>query len=158
MKLCIALTVAAFLVFPCAAMLQAQGNPMFGTFRLNVAKSKYDPGPPPKSETRIYERYGADGIKATFDRVDASGKQTKITYSALFDGKDYPLMGSPRSDTIALKRLGRDAFEATQKQGGKAVLTTKTVLSADGNTRTVTWTGINATGPTINNVEVFERQ
>ena len=144
-------------MLPCAA-LEAQSNPILGTFRLNVAKSKYDPGPPPKSETRTYERYTADGIKATFERVDAFGKQIKITYSALFDGKDYPLMGSPRSDTIALKRLDQHTIEATQKKDGKPVLTTKTVLSADGRTRTVTWASANATGPQINNVEVFERQ
>ena len=157
MKLRTALAVV-LLLSGSALLMEAQVDPMWGTFRLNVAKSKYDPGPPPKSETRTYERYRVDGIKATFERVDASGALMRITYAAMFDGKDYPLMGSPRSNTISLKRLDQNAFEAKQKQDGIAILTTKTTLSADGKTRIVAWTSVNATGPQLNNVEVFDRQ
>jgi len=35
--------------------LYAQSNPLVGTWKLNVAKSKFDPGPGPKSMTRTVE-------------------------------------------------------------------------------------------------------
>src|SRR5277367_3746714 len=36
----------------------AQNNPRYGTWKLNLAKSKFDPGPPPKSQIRTYEAVG----------------------------------------------------------------------------------------------------
>jgi hypothetical protein len=34
---------------------------LIGSWRLNVAKSKYSPGPPLRSETRVYSK-GAEGV------------------------------------------------------------------------------------------------
>src|SRR3989442_70870 len=36
----------------------AQSNPLIGTWKLNLAKSKYSPGPPPRSGTSIWEAVG----------------------------------------------------------------------------------------------------
>ena len=138
--------------------LLAQANPTIGTWRLNMAKSKYDPGPAPMSETRVYEAFGAGGIKATFNRVEVGGSKVVVSYSALYDGKDYPYTGSPDADTIALKMVDANTTEATLKMKGRVTLTTKAVVSADGKTRTLTTTGTNAKGQKVNNVVVFERQ
>ena len=81
------------LVALCVALaphLRAQSDPSLGTWKLNVAKSKYSPGPAPASETRVYEPFGAGGVKATFNRVDASGKMLTFGYSALYDGRRVP--------------------------------------------------------------------
>jgi hypothetical protein len=67
-------------------------NPAIGTWKLNVARSKYTPGPPPKSATITYEET-ADGIKRTGESVDAEGKTTSFGYTAKNDGKDYPVHG-----------------------------------------------------------------
>ena len=75
-----------------------------GTWKQNFAKSKHVPtptGPQPQSITRTYEMFG-DGLKATIVTVSADGKRTTATYSAHFDGKDYPYIGNPTIDTIAL--------------------------------------------------------
>jgi hypothetical protein len=45
--------------------LFAQSNPLVGIWKLNVEKSKYNPGPAPKSLTRTVEPNG-DGVKDTF--------------------------------------------------------------------------------------------
>ena len=37
-----------------------ESDPLVGTWELNVAKSKYSPGPAPKSETRTYVVSGQD--------------------------------------------------------------------------------------------------
>ncbi|MDQ6705604.1 MAG: hypothetical protein M3Z85_06535, partial [Acidobacteriota bacterium] len=68
-------------------------DPAVGSWKLNVAKSKYSPGPAPKSATITYEET-ADGIKRTAESIDAEGKKTSFEYTAKFDGKDYPVSGS----------------------------------------------------------------
>src|SRR6266566_2888405 len=73
-----------------------------GTWKQNFAKSKLAPPPTtpqPQSITRTYEMFG-DGLKATFVTVSADGKSTTVTYSAHFDGKDYPYTGTTAFDTI----------------------------------------------------------
>jgi len=137
--------------------LQAQTDPIIGTWRLNVAKSKYDPGPAPMSETRIYEAFGTNGIKSTQNRV-VGGNKVTVSYSAMYDGKDYAYMGSPDADTIVLKKVDPNTIEATLKKSGKVTLLTKAVTAADRKTRTLTTSGTNAKGQKVNNVTVWERQ
>jgi hypothetical protein len=154
--------VIAFIVvagFAFSPLLHAQGDPVLGHWMLNVAKSKYDPGPAPKSEMRTYEAFGGagKGIKATFDRMDAAGKKVTIAFSAMYDGKDYKYSG-PDADTIALTRVNPNTVDATLKRNGKVVQTTHNVTSADGKTRTQTATGTNAQGQKINNTAVFDKQ
>ena len=60
------------LVFAGAGLVFAQTDAHMGTWKLNVAKSKFAPGPPIKSETRTYEPTG-DGYKFSGERVDADG-------------------------------------------------------------------------------------
>jgi len=48
-----------------------------GTWKLNLSKSKFDPGPAPKGETLKIEAVGADGIKFAADGTDAAGKPTQ---------------------------------------------------------------------------------
>jgi hypothetical protein len=54
----------------------AQTDPNLGTWKLNVAKSKYDPEPPPMSETRVFEPWESDGVKFMGIRVLADGTRT----------------------------------------------------------------------------------
>jgi hypothetical protein len=74
-----------------------------GTWKLNVAKSKFSPGPPPQSATVTYEESGR-GVKRTGEAVSADGTKTSFEYTAQYDGKDYPITGNPNADTVALKR------------------------------------------------------
>ena len=132
-------------------------DPRIGTWKLNVAKSKYDPGPAPKSLTLKVEAAG-QGEKATTEFVNADGSQTSTVYTANFDGKDAPLTGSRLADTVSLKRIDAQTTERTDKKGGKVVQTLRRVVSKDGKTMTVTTKGTNAEGKAINNVAGFEKQ
>ena len=132
-------------------------DPAIGTWKLNLAKSKYSPGPPPKSATITYEAHG-DGITRTGQSVGADGHTTSLQYTANFDGKDYPVTGSSTADTIALKRIDAHTGEATLKKGGKTVSTARRVVSQDGKTLTLTIKGTNAQGQPMHNVAVYEKQ
>ena len=132
-------------------------NPRSGTWKLNLAKSKYDPGPAPQSNTMKIEASG-EGEKATTEGVNAAGTATGTQYTAQYDGKDYPMTGSQNADTVALKRIDARTLERTDKKGDKVVATSTRVLSEDGKTMTVTTKGTNAQGQAVNNVTVWDKQ
>ena len=135
-----------------------------GTWKVNVAKSKYSPGPPPKSNMQKIESVAA-GMKVVTDGENAEGKKTHNEYTVMFDGKDYPehpmLDGKPNpngADTISVKKIDDYTYEATTKQKGKVLTVTKNVVSKDGKTRTATATGKNGQGQTVNNTVIWEKQ
>lgn len=128
-----------------------------GTWKLNVAKSTYSPGPAPQSGTAKLEAWDG-GLKSTSDGVDADGKPTHNEFAAKFDGKDHPYKGSASYDTISVKRIDDYSYEGVLKKQGKVMLTSKNVISKDGKTRTQTQTGTDAQGRAVNNTVVWDRQ
>jgi hypothetical protein len=131
-------------------------DPLVGTWKLNLAKSTFSPGPAPKAVTLRYEAAG-QGLKVTVDSEAATGR-TKWEYQAGFDGKDYAVTGNAQADMVSLKRLTSTSSEAAFKKGGKATTTSTRAVSADGKTLTITTKGTNTEGKTVNDVQVFERQ
>ena len=96
-------------------------DPMIGTWKLNVSKSTYTPGPVPKSATNRFEPW-EDGMKATIDVVDGQGNNILAEVTAKFDGKDYPVKGSPIADAVSLKRVNERQIEIVWKKGGKVAM------------------------------------
>jgi hypothetical protein len=151
------IVVAAVVVTASGAIL-AQGNdPFYGTWKLNVAKSTYDPGPPPMSVTRIVEPWENDGIKETAIVVQADGTRITGELTAHFDGKDYK-SANPNFDMAAFKREAANTFTSTMKRGGQVVATVKYVVSENGKVATETLTGTNRKGQQVHNVTVYEKQ
>jgi len=139
-------------------LLSAQTtNPRIGTWQNNIAKSKYDPGPAPKSQTLKIEAAG-EGEKVTSETVSADGSKTTSEYTANYDGKPYPIKGSLTADTVALKRVDSHTTERVDSRGGKTVQTFTRVVSKDGKTMTVTVKGTNSQGKPVHNVIVFEKK
>jgi hypothetical protein len=133
-------------------------DPFVGTWRLNLAKSTYSPGPPPKSTTSTYETAG-QGYKVSVKTEPASGPAQQWSYTSNLDGKDSPITGNnPNADTVAAKRIDANTLEIVNKKGGKVMTTQKNVVAPDGKTRTVTTTGTDAQGQKVNNVAVYEKQ
>jgi hypothetical protein len=137
---------------------------MSGTWKINVAKSKFSPGPAPKSGTRTNTAVDG-GMKVVTDGVNSEGKKTHNEYTVKFDGKDYPekpmVDGKPNpdgADTISMKKIDDNNYETTTKKMGKVLAVTKIVVSKDGKTTTATTTGKNTKGETVNNVVVAEKQ
>jgi hypothetical protein len=137
-------------------VLTQSPDPFAGTWELNVAKSKFSPGPPPKSQTRTYEISGQQ-IKYTAKGVDGEGKPVLVQTTTSYDGKDYPLTGDPDADTVSLKRIDASTVEFTQKKAGKVVIT-GTRTTKDGKVMTVQAKGTTAKGQAMNNVMVFEKR
>jgi hypothetical protein len=152
------LAAAALAIAAMAGAASAQSkDPVAGTWTLNVAKSKFAPGPPAKSGKAVITASGADGVKIAFDGVTGAGDKVHWEYTAQNDGKDYPMTGNPDADTVTLKRIHATSVETTYKKGGKVTLVNVRTVSADGKTLTVTQKGTNATGTKVDNLLVFDR-
>ena len=140
-----------------SVLLGAQADPAVGTWKLNLAKSKYVAGPMPKSNVITITAAGS-GFHVVAKGVDAAGKPTGLDYTATSDGKDSPVKGSPAYDTTSLKRIDANTTEQTRKKDGKVVQTATRKISADGKTMTVTTRGKDENGRALNTVAVFDKQ
>ncbi len=56
------------------------------------------------------------------------------SYSAKFDGKDYPFKGDPGATTVALKKIDANTVEETYKLDGKVVTVNRITVAPDGKT------------------------
>ena len=83
------------LTLPHTLLGQTQAS-WVGTWKLNLAKSKYSPGPPPKSSTVKVEPW-ENGLKTTTDVVTAQGEARHIEVSGKFDARDNPITGNPNA-------------------------------------------------------------
>lgn len=112
----------------------AQSNPMIGTWKMNAEKSKFSPGPAPKSLTITIEAAG-DGVKSTSEAVGADGVSTSWSYTANYDGKDNPITGTGApsgADSITLERVNANVTKSDLKKDGKIVRMARLAVSKDG--------------------------
>jgi hypothetical protein len=108
---------------------------VIGQWRLDVSKSKYSPGPGPKSETRTY-RATDDGIRAIISRTHHDGRVETIEYAANHDSVNH-VIGTPDYDAVRLTRVNPHTSEATLSHAGKLFGTARRVVAADGMSMTI---------------------
>jgi hypothetical protein len=144
------------MAFPVAARAQDVG---VGTWKLNLAKSKYEPvSLTPKSQVVRFEVLDGGGMKVVAETVDAQGTRVHTEVVTMFDGKASNVRGAADRDTRVYRRIDNRTYEFVASVNGKVTTTTRTVLSADGKTRTNTTTGKNAQGQTVSSVAVYDKQ
>jgi len=151
------IAVLLLIAFVVSASAQFPNDPRIGTWKINLAKWKFNPGPPPRDMTVRFEQIGFNGLRVTIDTVEASGEVTKYTYVANYDGKDYAVSGDPGRDTVALKRIDLFTPEYTNKRTGKVINTYREVIARDGKSRTITQKGMSSRGVMVDNVIVYDR-
>ncbi len=96
-------------------VLAQSTNPLVGTWKLNVEKSKA----PFKSGATTIEAVG-EGIKFMVDLVGADGTKNHWEFTANFDGKDAPVKGeNPYGDTVALTRVDARTIRIVNKYPGE---------------------------------------
>lgn len=140
-----------------ATLAQAKDLPEVGTWKLNVEKSRYSPGPAPKSLTVKIVPLDK-GIKFNSTGVAADGKAIATEYTTNFDGKDYPLKGSSVADAVNVRRVDANTAERSDKKAGKVMLTQTREVAKDGKSFTVVITGTNEKGEPVSNRLFFEKQ
>ena len=149
--------VMTFVAVAAAAMFAA--DPSIGTWKLNIAKSKFaDAAMAPKSAMTKIEAAAGGGVTVTVDNVDSTGKKIHYTYTAKYDGKDYPVKGDENRDSIAITKKDDYTYSVVSKKAGKVTSDATVVYSKDGKTRTVTVSGTNSQGQSGTNVQVYDKQ
>jgi len=132
-------------------------DPSIGTWKLNLDKSKYSPGPPPKSSTVTFSQDGEFIVSKT-ESVNAKGEQSGASSRWKKDGQDYAIIGSTIVDTLAAKRIDDHTTDFTYKKAGKVVSSVRIVVSKDGKTSTRTSKGTNTEGKKYSLRAVYDKQ
>ena len=129
-----------------------------GTWKLNVGKSTYSPGPfPIKSLTVVREAFDG-GVKVT-NTGERSDGPLKASYTAKYDGSESHVTGNAQYDSISIKQVNANTLtDQRKKTGGSYKATGRTVISGDGKTMTTTTKGTNAEGKAFTQSLVFDKQ
>ena len=135
-----------------------------GTWKLNAAKSKYDPAALANASGTVTYTFSGNNVTAVIDQVNAKGQKVHIEYTATLDGADSPWKGTTDSepiagqDAVSFKKLDAHTYHVENKSKGKVLTTNHIVVAADGKSRTSTTTGTNAQGQKVHHVVVYDKQ
>ena len=149
--------IGAVLAIGAATASAAAPDPVVGTWKLNVAKSTFSPGPALKSQTRTYTE-SDKGITLTTVTTTADGKESTATLTFKYDSKPSPVTGNADFDSVAVTRVDDLTVTSVQAKGGLTVGTGKRSTSKDGKTLTFAQTGTHANGVKYDDVLVYSRQ
>jgi len=147
----------AMTALPVVAQLRSTAEPppqLIGTWRLNVAKSKYSPGPPLRSETRVYSRQ-SDGVKGVVSRVHGDGRSERFEYMANF-GQDIVVTGVPDYDRVTLRKVDDLTSDAVLSHAGNVYGVARRTIAADGRSMTITFDR-KSTEERVHNVAVYDK-
>ena len=130
-----------------------------GTWKLNLAKSKYEPGPAPK-ETIVTVQEAKDVTDVTATGTDENGKPFSTHMTHPTDGGPVKFVegGPTDGSTESVKQVNANTRNVTVMQGGKVISTEHITVSADGKTMQIVAKGTSPNGKPFSNVEVFEKQ
>jgi hypothetical protein len=134
----------------------AQSDPLLGAWQVNLSKSKFSPGPPPRSLAFSLQAEGQN-LKETVTGTDTSGNPINFVAAFVFDGMPHPT-GNPNGDATAYTRVDAYTVIRSLTKAGKLVETLTHVVSPDGKTLTITTNGIDANGRPFNNIAVNDKQ
>jgi hypothetical protein len=136
--------------------LGAAEDPFSGLWKLNLSKSKLSP-PIPKSQIARVD-IDTSGIRISEEIVSDKGERMIITVDAKFDGKDYPVKGSPYADAVSYERVDRFTIKGVGKKAGKVIMYETVVVSPDGTAMTGTYSGTDASGKQVTAIAFFDKQ
>lgn len=130
---------------------------LVGTWKFNMAKSKYNSGPLPKLINLHYWWWDGDTLRHKVERLNGKGEVEMVAghWSARYDSKDH-LYGEQGGVTVSMTRF--DEYTTEMKEtfpGGRPASTFRQVVSKDRKTLTITRTN---EGSSIEDVMVHDRQ
>jgi hypothetical protein len=168
--------IAAATVVTCSVLLGAQApapgvDPIIGTWKLNVAKSTYSPGPRPPETVIDVRRWSAlDNGAEAFVQSSVDGQGNPGFQIVVFktDGKRYPVhtagtlvsfLATRKQTNImrTYRRLDPYTVEFITYTDGVAGLPSVRSVSKDGQTYIQTTKGTDPRGQAVHNVLVFDR-
>ena len=152
----IGLVVAVVCLFAAAARAQ-QPNPLAGTWKTNVAKSKVSLGGAPTTQVVKYEAV-PNGIKYSSDRVAGDGTKSHVEFTAHFDGSTAPYKGVQDRDGISIRKIDPYTYQVFYKLHGEVTQINFWIVSPDRKTLTTVSTGVGSDNKVFNRLVVADRQ
>jgi hypothetical protein len=130
-----------------------------GTWKLNVAKSKFGPGTEVKEITVVVAEQGAN-LVVSVKGTAGDGQPIAVKYTLPIKGGPVTYAeGAPTSGvTATTRRVNANTIDSTSSLNGKEVGSSHSVVSADGKTLTRVVKGVDAEGKPFQTTEVYERQ
>lgn len=130
-----------------------------GTWKRNMEKSHASVSSNPVKSVQMIREASEGGVKVTNTGVREDGTAAQWSYTAKYDGKEYPVTGNVPFDTISIKQADANTFTTVLKKvGGKYHTTGRAVISEDGKTYTLKSKGTNEDGKPFSQTIVYEKQ
>jgi hypothetical protein len=145
----------------------ANVDPTVGTWKLNVAKSKFSPvllallnQAPPKEETVVFRELGTDEFEATITGAQTDGKPIAVKSTSPRQGGAVKIQQGnlPDGMTLVVTRIDQNNSYLTFMLNGKQILVCQSVISKDGKKTTNTYKGLDPQGKPFEQVAVFDKQ
>lgn len=116
--------------------VRAADNPFLGTWRLDLARSTFNPGPPPRAKTLVFSAT-AEGTLIDETEVEPDGQVLTFKIPYARDGRPTPQNASPAYDMLSVTQP--DAYTADWKvmRQGQVIGSAKATVSPDGRTLTM---------------------
>ena len=129
--------VTACLLATLATNLSA-ADPFLGTWKLNIAKSNFEPGPAPRAATVTWST-SAGGTEIRTEGTRADGRAMHESYAAVYDGIQHKRPGPWNFDAVINRQVSDNKREDIFLKNGKTVGRSTLVVSVDGKVLTNTW-------------------
>ena len=149
--------IAGLLLLTIPQLTLAENEVFVGTWKADVAKSRYVPGAVTKNETLKFEPVG-DRFKVSLDGVNQQGPYHSEA-TGKFDGVDVPVFATPARQaafTYAFRRIDDHTWDIVIKVNGERRLLVHNVVSDDGKTMRAVSTVTN--GGQVNQDVIYEKQ
>lgn len=154
----LSLVLAALALTVTMAALDSDNS--LGTWKINIAASKYTPAPLPVKSLTVVREVAPGGVKVTTTGERADGTAINTTYLANYDGMPAGVTGkgSPY-DTVSIKEVDSNIFLYEAKStSGKYFASGRIVISNQGKTMTLTAKGTDADGKAMTVALVYDKQ
>jgi hypothetical protein len=130
-------------------------DPFTGAWTFHSEWSRLTTSPPRSWIMRIEAT--SDAVNEREEIVSSDGARTVVTFQARFDGKDYPVTGSPLADTIAYTRVDPHHISGIAKKNGSISIRERVATSPEGHILTLTYSIYADVQEVANGIAIFER-
>lgn len=132
-------------------------DPLVGDWTMNSAQSHFAAGFPPLRSQTMTCRPRQRGIWCETLRISASGRRIGSRFYARYDGREYPVLGSPEFTGVRLERLEARTVRGGFTRGAQIVFAYRIEGSVDG--RHLTIRSIDPqSGKDLTSVVVYDRK
>ena len=97
------------------------------------------------------------GMTVEENLTHADGTALRVTFAPQFDGRDYPVQGSPIMNSISVVRRSERLLEVSARRAGALSMRDTTEVSEDGQTLAVSFSVFSGEQTVANGRAVFRR-